>query len=667
MHSSNVYLDFWDPSFHYHGDWKTLIDGFMENVNKEENTGADVFSVDEQYTDKSNEPAYNRVTYKGSYVDTTPYPSSGCEDPHPLKTDLVSKVGPLACLTDVQIREHLKFFIEQHHLPRGMNTIYYILTPPGVGVCLDSGGPKGHCSSFAETEEKKETEESKKNSFCSYHADINPSGLESGEESTVLYGVIPWTAGGWGDGQLNEEDEYKEAPYCQDGGFNPAHNEEFENPLQTMTPKQWKEFNKMKSTEKEEELERLYSGAHEEEPNGHQCPPYTEDGYCDVGLADLIINQLATEQQDIVTDPLLHSWQDSAGNEVTDECRNWLAVTLGGSVIPNLDTGAGTLYNQDIAGNKYYLGESLNLAAETLNYPGIFCVPGIKLLPEFNEVSPVGVNEAVAFDGGESSITLNAATHYSKTGEKEMTYAKMKWNFGDGTPEVSGYAPGSAPCEPPWLSECAESVLHSYTAGGTYTVTLTVTDVGGNTAHVSHEVTVIGPPPEKTTPPPPAPETGGGSSPGGGNSPANTAGTTGGGTTATGASVPLPVATAAVVSHSLKTALSKGVAVHYQVNEQVAGHFEVLLGQKMAKRLKIHGSLATNLPAGSEPEVVIGTALVVTLKGGGSTTHVVLTKSAAGGLRKVKQVPLALRLTVRNAATHNPATAVVTSAFTLKR
>ena len=210
-------------------------------------------------------------------------------------------------------------------------------------------------------------------------------------------------------------------------------------------------------------------------------------------------------------------------------------------------------------------------------------------------------------------------------------------------------------------------MLHSYTAGGTYTVTLTVTDVGGNTASVSHEVTVIGPPPEKTTPPPPAPETGGGSSSGGGNSSANTAGTTAGGTTATGASVPLPVATAAVVSSSLKTALKKGVAVHYQVNEQVAGHFEVLLGEKMAKHLKIHGSLATGLPAGSEPEVVIGTALVVTLKGGGSTTHVVLTKSASSGFHKVKKIALDLRLTVRNAATHSPATAVVTSAFTLKR
>ena len=59
----------------------------------------------------------------------------------------------------------------------------------------------------------------------------------------------------------------------------------------------------------------------------------------------------------------------------------------------------------------------------------------------------------------------------------------MKWNFGDGSPEISGYAPGLGPVRSePWLSECAESVFHTYSAGGTYTVTLTVTDVGGNTA-----------------------------------------------------------------------------------------------------------------------------------------------------------------------------------------
>ena len=50
LHGSNVYLDYWDPTNHYHNDWKQLIDKFVEDVNKEENS-ANVFSVDEQYTD----------------------------------------------------------------------------------------------------------------------------------------------------------------------------------------------------------------------------------------------------------------------------------------------------------------------------------------------------------------------------------------------------------------------------------------------------------------------------------------------------------------------------------------------------------------------------------------------------------------------------------------
>ena len=661
LHGSVVYLDYWDPANKYHNDWKALIDRFGESVNTDENGLDSVFAVDEQYTDITDKPAYNRIQFRGAYTDTTPYPASECTDPKPIKEAKWSHVKALACLTDAQVKTHLGEFIAEHKLPKGMSTVYYVLTPPGVSVCLDEGGATGHCSSFANTLKSYE------NSFCSYHGDVNPGGLESGGAETILYGVLPWSAGGVGDGQLAAEDE-TEAPYCQDGGFNAAEKEEWEEPAKPRDAEEEEAFEKLTPKEKvKEENERILQGPHVEEPNQKPCP--TADGYCDEGLADLIINQLAIEQQDIITNPLLGSWQDLGGNEVTDECRNFFGPALGGSATANEESGAGSLYNQAISGANYYLNDAFDFAAERLSFPGVPCLHGVSLVPAFNEISPVEVGDTVGFDSGESIITLNAAVRYAQTGAKDKNFAKVKWNFGDGTPEVSGFAPGSEPCKEPWSSECAESVYHTYTAGGTYTVTLTVTDVGGNTASVSHDVTVIGPPPEKQTPAPPAPETpsGGGSSPNvvsGGTSPG---GTTGGGTTATGASVPVPVATAAVVSHSLKAAISKGVAVHYQVNEQVAGHFEVLLGQKTAKHLKIHGRLASNLPAGSEPEVVIGTALVVTLKGGGSTTHIVLTKNAAKALRHVKKIPLDLRLTVRNAAIHDPATAVVMSAFTLKR
>ena len=77
--------------------------------------------------------------------------------------------------------------------------------------------------------------------------------------------------------------------------------------------------------------------------------------------------------------------------------------------------------------------------------------------------------EVVGFDGMESDISLNSAIGFSVAGKPQPNYATYTWNFGDGTPEVSGYAPGAPACETPWLSPCAASELHSYKYSGTYT------------------------------------------------------------------------------------------------------------------------------------------------------------------------------------------------------
>ena len=48
--------------------------------------------------------------------------------------------------------------------------------------------------------------------------------------------MIPWTAGGFGDGQLAPKDQ-TEAPECQDGGFDAGAREEYENRRNRVTPK----------------------------------------------------------------------------------------------------------------------------------------------------------------------------------------------------------------------------------------------------------------------------------------------------------------------------------------------------------------------------------------------------------------------------------------------
>jgi hypothetical protein len=286
---ANTYAIYWDPQDFYHGDWQGVIDGFLANAGAAGSQLANASAVDTQYTDKSNLPAASYSTFRGAYTDTYHYPETGeCVDPHPLEFGIpLFTVGPdkKFCLTATQIETELKRFIKQRQeegfpLPKGMNTIYYLLTPPGVTVCLNEGGPtEGSCSDFTgkpieisryeekenrypeklatyNEEEKVYTKEyrayekasakytaeleiynqnkakaaakgeqflqaepvgppeppkvridpkpptapagygSYTRSFCSYHGYIG-SGA-----TAVLYGMIPWTAGGYGDGHL---------------------------------------------------------------------------------------------------------------------------------------------------------------------------------------------------------------------------------------------------------------------------------------------------------------------------------------------------------------------------------------------------------------------------------------------------------------------------------
>lgn len=656
--SSKVYAIYWDPTGgRYNGDWKELIDGFLQAIGAE--SGLDnVFAVDAQYTDLANRHALYRTTYMGSYEDTEPYPANGCVAPGPLPgvyfpEETTDEVG---CLTDAQIQAQLKLFIANHGLPTGMGTIYYLLTPPGVAVCLDGGGPAGHCSDHGNGIE------SYSHSFCSYHSDINPGNPIEGGPSTILYGMIPWTAGLYGDGHyfwpVNPKEklevESQEAYDCQDGGYDPS---------STPIPEQFEEFKGPKPSEQ----------PHEEEPN--QLQGAGPDGYPDTGLADLIINQISVEQQNIVTDPLLNAWQDPEGKEATDECRDYFtrAGEIGGSSGASELTGAGTLSNQAIDQHDYYLNDAFDLAAEKLPYPGVPCVPGIDLVAHFTAPNPVKAGEIVGFDGMESDITLNWGTEYSATGGGEKikpTYSFYKWNFGDGSPEVTGYAPGSPPgnpptalCEEPWRAPCAASTFHSYQYGGTYQVTLTVTDVAGNTASFVQPVAVEGPP---------APGSSlGGGSPGtspGGSSPATTPTTPGapGSTPNSTPPVPGPVAQAVAVASSLKHVAKHGLVVDYSVNEQVAGRFEVLLAASTAHSLGISGAPATGLPAGFPQSLVIGQALLVTTKGGHSSVRIKFSKHTSKRLRHARTVTLTLRLKVRNAA-KSPLFTTVLSTVVLHR
>jgi hypothetical protein len=640
--TTSEYGIYWDPTVDFTPEWVANLDGFFRDLGEARLDTP--FALLPEYRDRSNVVAPFHALFKGSYSDTSQYPAGECTDPKD-PSDL--------CLTDAQLRTQLESFIATHGLPKGMGTIYDLLTPPGVTVCLDKAAT--HCSDYVVTAEEIVKHERKstsyKDSFCSYHSDINPDNAPGGDASTILYVAVPWTA---------ETSAYD----CQDGGWNPEnHLEKLETSrvLGTKEKEELAEGSPEKRAEVEEEI--VLEGPHIEEPNQRQGPESA--GSTESGLTDLIANQISEEEMNTVTDPLLDSWHNSTGEEVTDLCRDFFSSTAGegesygsisGSVKANHETRAGTLSNVELGGRRYYVNNIFNLAGDD-------CSGGVGLVPSFTAPNPVNTGEIIAVDGMESDVELNRVEIFGPIGEPTLTYSTFSWNFGDGTPEVEGYAPGAPTCEAPWLSPCAASAFHTYQYGGTYKITLTVTDVDGDKAAVTHEITVAGsaPPASSSTS-----SSGGSSSQSTSSSSTTTAATTPSPSgTPTAPTVVAPVAAAVIVKQSLKTALHKGLVVSYSVNEQVAGHFEVLLSRALARKLGITGTAVVGMPAGSPAELVIAKAILVTTKGGRSTVDIKFSKRTAARLARSHKVPIMLRLVVRNAASSSPATTTVISSSTL--
>jgi PKD domain len=608
LHSSDSYAIYWDPTGVYRGDWQRLIDKYFQNVGAESGSLGDVFSVDTQYNDSTGH-ASNQSTFRGGYTDTDPYPiTENCTAEYSgvRKNETTEESEKLACLTDKQIRTELQHVISSGALPGATGpAVYYLLTPPHVIVCTTVTNKNCSVSTAAK--------ETQSNGICGYHSVINPT-----SESPVIYAVQPWVAG---DAGLFIEEE---------------------KPLTTSgtTP---------------EALACQANSTPLEEPN--QLAGLNPFGNYAEGLADVIVNDLSIEQSNIVVDPLFTGWYQNAPVETEHEypeegdmCQWAFGPPPETLPTPNPETHAANLSNQTIGNNPYYLQFAFDSVSLTSRNT-FECWSGVTLEPHFTAPNPVNVGDVVGFAGTESDITLEAKTK-GLPADEPFTATVYKWNFGDGTPVVSGAEDASE--------------FHTYQYGGTYNVTLTVTDAGGNTGTFTEPITVDGTP---APPPPPPPAPAPTPAPPAGASAAGAASGSTSGSTGAGAPKPIPgpVASAAVVSRSLSTVLKKGLVIGYSVNEQVAGQFQVLLAASIAKRIGLHGAPATDMPPGSVPSIVIGKAILVTTKGGRNTVKIQFGKQTAAKLRKLRSVSLTIRLVVRNASSKTPLTTTVISTVTLSR
>jgi hypothetical protein len=431
LHSTDAYVIYWNPTGGYRGDWERLIDRYFRDVGVANGRNDNVFALDTQYNDAGG-PAANKATFRGSYTDSNPFPTSA-------EGGNCIAAAQIVCLTDQQIKAELQHVITSvaPPLPGATGTpVYYLLTPPGVTVCTDSGTP-GSCSNSAALEsEVKLIEEGKapapaSTGICGYHAVANEGG------GAIPYVVQPWVAGNAGllilrSAPLVTSQPTSDALACQDGRA-----------LQ--------------------------------EPN--QLTGLNPFGNFAEGLADVIIADLSAEQQNVEINPQLNGWyQTSTSAEQADVCQFNFGPPPLEPLEPNRETHAANLSDEKINENSYYLPWGFDSADVTAG-KGFKCWSGVALEPFFTPPNPVNAGDVVGFNS-ESNVTLGVNTKNLPPDEPYLAPV-YTWDFGDGT-SLSG------------IEDASE--FHSYQYGGTYTVTLTVKDSGSNVASTTREVTVVGPP-----------------------------------------------------------------------------------------------------------------------------------------------------------------------------
>jgi hypothetical protein len=237
-------------------------------------------------------------------------------------------------------------------------------------------------------------------------------------------------------------------------------------------------------------------------PNGHSN-----------GNADDTFSSLSHEANESITDPTLEAWYDEEGFENGDECRNTefeedYGPPLGGS------GGAGTLFNQAINGDHYYLQQEWSNDIED-------CAQRVgPAQVVLSAPASATVGQEVDFNGSGSTPGDGGIDFY-------------RWELGDGFEEEG---------------EETEEVVHSYSTPGIYTVTLTAYDDGGFAYSKSRQISIKAPE---------EPPSGGGS--GGGSGGTATSSGSSGSSSSSGSGGPAPAPKVGTAIAAAKAKVKGGV------------------------------------------------------------------------------------------------------------
>jgi hypothetical protein len=145
----------------FDASYQSLINRYFTDVADDSGLTSNVYSVATQYSDGSGSIQY-KSTVGGSYVAHDPLPASGCDD-------TAGGLHDPYCLTDQQLQHEIQNVLTATGWHGGLNNIFFLMTPNGVGSCETAAGS---CST---------------DTFCAYHSDL----VDSNQEE-VIYANEPY-------------------------------------------------------------------------------------------------------------------------------------------------------------------------------------------------------------------------------------------------------------------------------------------------------------------------------------------------------------------------------------------------------------------------------------------------------------------------------------------
>jgi len=445
MPANTNYAVYWQPSGApaYPADYEAGLNQYFIDIAHDSGRATNVDSVSTQYNDAFGNVANYTSAFGGALQDTDAYPPDICLN------------API-CITDSQLTAELSDFIDANHLPRDLAHEYFLFTPPGVEVCQDDAGTGCSVNAFPNP------------AFCAYHG-------FSLSQPTFIYSVDPYVVGN---------------PRCEDGnhpngrtsdgelqgGVTHEHNESITDPTVTA----WTDY-----------VNGLVTG-------------YELGDKCEWGPitgAPLGTAPNGSPYNQVINGHLY--WYQEEWSNRDQQCMQRLSPRDGrataqfesrpqGGSIMTFDATQSTAPRGGVAYYSWQFNDNYNRAYSQLRTtnPSVFhTFPGsglfvVALTVVGRDGTSIGTARVIATGqpGPDPVITVTTASprvgqpvsfDESASTDDAGSIVFAVWNFGDQSAEAVG-----------------GSLNHTFTAAGTYWVTLTVRDSTGQWASITKAVTV---------------------------------------------------------------------------------------------------------------------------------------------------------------------------------